>query len=191
MSQRAIVTSVEAIEAFRATLIVYLSKARPTLEEVSSDVLRMRSWLENDQRTHWEGEMRRRTKDLEAAQQALFSAKLGTLRTESSAEHLAVHRARRALDEADQKLRILKRWNRDFDGRVQPLVKQMEKLHTVLSNDMVKAAAYLAETVKTLAAYADKAPPPSLATVAPAGAPSTSAPAADPGKAVYLDRKTD
>ena len=34
MPQRAHVTSLSAIEAFRANLIVYLSKARPTLEEV-------------------------------------------------------------------------------------------------------------------------------------------------------------
>ncbi len=42
MPERAHVTSVDALESFRANLIIYLSKARPTLEEVSADVQRMR-----------------------------------------------------------------------------------------------------------------------------------------------------
>ena len=38
--QRAHVDSVDALEAFRTTLLVYVSKARPTVEDVSADVLR-------------------------------------------------------------------------------------------------------------------------------------------------------
>jgi hypothetical protein len=163
MPQRAQVTSVEALEAFRSTLIVYLSKARPTLEEVSADVLRTRLWLENEQRTRWENEARRRHKELEQAQSALFSARLSNLRKETAAEVMAVHRARRSLDEAQSKLLVLKRWLREFDAQAQPLLKQMEKLHTVLANDMVKAVAYLGQAVNTLDAYAGMTPP-SLAT---------------------------
>ena len=65
MPEQAHVSSVEALEAFRTSLILYLNKARPTLEEVSSDVLRMKLWLENDQRVHWENQVRRRIKELE------------------------------------------------------------------------------------------------------------------------------
>jgi hypothetical protein len=185
MPQRAVVTSVDAIEAFRASLIVYVSKARPTLEEASADVLRMRSWLENDQRTHWEHQVRRRTKDLEQAQQALFSARLSQFTKATAVEQLAFHRARRALDEANDKLRIVKRWTREFDARVQPLAKQMEKLHTVLSNDMVLAVASLTQTINILAAYADTTPPPSIDSIAPPAnppAPSPDAITREPGK---------
>jgi hypothetical protein len=168
MPDRAHVTSVEALESFRANLIVYLSKARPTLDEVSSDVQRIQGWLENEQRTHWENELRRRSRALEEAQQALFSAKLSSLRDASALEQMAVQRTKRALDEADAKLRVLKQWNRVFGNRVDPLVKQMEKLHTVLSNDMVQAVAFLTQAIQTLDAYAEVAPPPA-ASPAPAG----------------------
>ena len=168
MPARAHVTSVEALESFRANLIVYLSKARPTLDEVSSDVQRIQGWLENEQRTHWENELRRRSRALEEAQQALFSAKLSSLRDASALEQMAVQRTKRALDEADAKLRVLKQWNRVFGNRVDPLVKQMEKLHTVLSNDMVQAVAFLTQAIQTLDAYAEVAPPPA-ASPAPAG----------------------
>jgi hypothetical protein len=160
MPDRAHVTSVDALEAFRSSLIVYLGKARSTLEEVSSDVQRMRSWLENDQRMYWEGELRRRSRDLQEAQQALFSSRISKLREASAAEQMAVQRAKRALDEADAKLRAVKQWNRVFENRTSPLVKQMEKLHTVLAHDMVQAVAFLAQAISTLEAYADVVPPP-------------------------------
>jgi len=157
MPQQAHITSVDALETFRSNLIVYVSKARPALEEVSAEVVRTRLWLQNEQRTKWESEVRRRGKLLEQAQAALFSARISNLRKETSAEQLAFHRAKRSMEEAEGKLRTLKQWSRDFDQRVEPLVKQTEKLHTVLANDMVKAIAYLAEAIKTLGAYSDHA----------------------------------
>ena len=173
MAERARVTSVDAIEAFRSHLIVYVGKARPTLEEVTAEVVRFKGWLENDQRVLLEGMARRRTRDLEEAKQALFSARISNLREESTAEQLMYHRAKRALEESEEKLRTLKRWNRDFDNRVQPLVKQMEKLHSVLSNDLVRAQASLSKTISTLAAYTEPAPPPS-ASGGKAGEPESS-----------------
>ena len=61
MSQQAKVGALDALDAFRASLLVYLSQARTTLEEVSADVLRLRLWLENEQRTYWENQVRLRT----------------------------------------------------------------------------------------------------------------------------------
>ncbi len=160
MPDRAHVTSVDAIEDFRAKLIVYLSKARPALEDVAADVQRMRSWLENDQRAHWEKELRIRTRKLEEAQAALFSAKLSTFREAGSVEQLMVQRAKRALDEADAKTRTVRQWAKVFGNRVDPLVKQVEKLHTVLANDMMQAVAYLTQAISTLDKYADAGPAP-------------------------------
>jgi hypothetical protein len=171
MPERAHVTSVDALESFRANLIVYLSKARPTLEEVSADVQRMRGWLEGGQRAYWEGELRRRSQAWQDAQQALFSARLSNLREASAAEQMAVQRTKRALDEAEAKLRVLKQWNRVFDNRVDPLVKQMEKLHTVLAHDMVQAVAFLSQAITTLHAYAEVAPPAAAPGAAPAAGP--------------------
>ncbi len=181
MSERAHVSSVEALAAFRTSLIIYLSKARPTLEEVSAEVLRTRVWLEDEQRVYWESQIRRRARELEQAQQALFGARLSNLRDESAAEVLAVQRAKHALEEAREKLKVLKHWARDFESRVQPLVKQVEKLHTVLANEMPQAIAYLAEVVKTLDTYADILPPSYESAPNPASASSPEPAAADPG----------
>lgn len=172
MPERAHVTSVDAIKSFKTNLVVYLSKARPTLEEISADILRLRLWLQNDQQTHWEGEIRRRARKLEDAQQALFSARISNLSDATSAELVAVTRAKRALDEAETKLRTVKRWTRDFDSRVEPIAKQLQKLQTMLSEEMTRAVAYLSQTVNTLDAYANVTPPavsesPAAAAAAP------------------------
>ena len=158
MPERAHVTSVDALEAFRSSLIVYLSKARPTLEEVSVDVQRVKSWLEDEQRLHWEGELRRRSRALQEAQAALFSSRISRLQEATAAEQMAVQRTRRAVREAEDKLRVIKQWNRVFENRVVPLVKQTEKLQTVLAHDMVQALAYLTQAINTLKDYSGIAP---------------------------------
>jgi len=163
MSERAKVGSLEAIEAFRASLVVYIAQARAALEEVSSDAIRVRLWIENDQRRFWEAEARRRQRQMEEAQQALFSARLSRFSTGVSLEQLAMQRARRAVEAADQKLHTLKRWDRDFDGVVQPLVKQMEKLHTMLSNDLIKGVAELDRMIETLSEYSRSGAAPQAA----------------------------
>ena len=158
MSERAHVTSVEAIELFRVNLIAFLGKARPVLEDACDEVFRTRNWLQQDRRVHWENQLRKRRKMLEEAQQALFAARVGSLREATTAEMNAVNRAKRAFDEAEEKLRLVKRWTLDFDNRVQPLVKELEGLRTLLANDMPKAAAHLAQVIKSLDAYAGVKP---------------------------------
>ncbi|HWN97382.1 MAG TPA: hypothetical protein VNT99_20285, partial [Methylomirabilota bacterium] len=143
-----------AIELFRANLIAYVGKARPVLEDACDEVFRTRQWLQQDRRVHWENQLRKRRKALEEAEQALFAARLGNLREATSAEVAAVTRAKRAFNEAEEKLRLVKRWTLEFDNRVQPLVKELEGLRTLLANDMPKAAAHLAQVIKTLDAYA-------------------------------------
>jgi hypothetical protein len=175
MPERAHVTSLDAIKAFKSTLIVYLSKARPTLEEVSADILRLRLWLQDDQRAHWETEIRRRTRKLEDAQQALFSSRIANLREPSSAELVAVTRAKRALDEAQEKLRIVKHWTRDFDSRVEPMAKQLEKLRTMLSEEMPRAVAYLSGAINSLDAYANVSQPAAAADTAETSANTANA----------------
>src|ERR1044071_7734735 len=155
MEQRAQVTSVEALEAFRSCLIVYLTKARPTLEEVMNEVLRTRNWLQNEQRVCWEKEIKLKRRDLEQAEAELFSARLSKVSQAYALQQMAAQRARRALQYAEDKLKLLKKWDRELENRSEPLLKLVEQLHGYLATDMVKATAHLTEVIKTLQAYAE------------------------------------
>src|SRR6476620_7922663 len=99
--QQAKVTSVDALELFRSTLLVFLTKSRPTLEEIISEVNRTRNWLQNDQLIYWERQMKIRQRALEQAQSELFSATISTIQTASAAQQMAVQKARRAIQEAE------------------------------------------------------------------------------------------
>ncbi len=158
MSDRADITSVEAIAAFRASLIVYLAKARATIEEVSADVQRTKVWLQADRRLHWEAELKRRTRNLEAARQELFSSGLSNQGGTKGWHQMAVHRAEHAVREAADILERIRKWSRQFEDRADPLVKQVGKLHTIFATEMRRATTQLGETLKTLEAYSGGSP---------------------------------
>jgi len=158
MADQAHVTSFDAIETFRAELITYLSKTRPIVEDACDEVARVREWIENDRRVYWESQARKRERTLEDAQQALFSAKLSNLRDVRTAEQMAVMKARRAVDEAHGKLRKIRKWTREYDNKLQPLLKELEHLRSLLGVDLPKAALYLAQVVKALETYAQVRP---------------------------------
>src|SRR5262249_21215033 len=157
MADRAQVTSVEAIESFRSALIIYLSKARPALEEMGSEVLRAKQWLQNDQRRLWEGEMKQRAKKLERAKAELFSVSMSKLQEGSAAQQLRGHGLEAAYDEAQKKMAMLKKWDRELDNRSEPLVKQVDQFQNFVMTEMPRAIAYLSQVIRTLEAYADVA----------------------------------
>ena len=154
-------TSIEVLETFRSALIVFLTQTRRSLDEVTEQVRRIRLWLQHDQRLHWEGQIRKRQKLLDAARQELMTARLSGLRMSTTAQENAFRKAKLALDEAEEKLRNTKRWSRDYDSMVDPLVKRLESLRYTLDFEMPKGVAFLTEAQKILEDYVSMPPPPS------------------------------
>jgi hypothetical protein len=162
MPQSAKVTSIEAIDAFKASLIVYLEKAGCVLDEVSDDVVRTRIWLQTDRQLHWKNQARQRTRDLAQAEQELLTARLSGMPEAVKARQMAVNKARLALREAEEGLARVKRWMRQFESQVESRAKVVTQLRHSLAHDMRKAVAFLEGAAATLAAYADMAPPAPL-----------------------------
>ena len=159
MAEQVKVTSIEALETFRAALIIFLGKAHRSVDEVGDEVRRTRGWLQHDQRVHWEGQVRKRRKMLDEAQQELLGARMQGLTNATTTRQAAVRKAREAVREAEEKLRLVKIWNRDFDGRADPLTRSMESLRHFLDHDMPKAISYLLQAQRTLEAYAETGSP--------------------------------
>jgi predicted nucleic acid-binding Zn-ribbon protein len=169
MPEQAQITSIEAIEAFRSQLVVYLAQMRPVLDETTNEVLRTRAWLEDDRKRYWQQELRLRARKLEDARQELFNANMSRVGETTSFQQLAVQRAQRELRVVEDKLAAVRKWDRELDNKTAPLVKQMEQLHGFLSVEMERAVAYLDQMLTALHAYRS------------VGAPATSG---DPGGAV-------
>ena len=155
MASRANVTSIDALESFRASVINFLTKARRAADEVGDEVRRTRVWVQQEQRLKWEGEFRRRQKALDQAQQELLSARISGLRDSTPVQKAAVIKAERALREAEEKLRNVKHWNQRYDGFADPLTKRLENLRRFLDQDMPEAVVYLSQAQRILEAYAE------------------------------------
>jgi hypothetical protein len=159
MPQTARVTSIEAIDAFKASLIVYLEKAGCVLDDVSDDVVRTRIWLQSDRQLHWKNQTRERTRELAQAEQELLTARLSGMSEAIKSRQMAVRKARLALRDAEERLARVKQWLRQFETQVDSRVKVVTQLRHSLAHDMRKAVAFLEGAATSLAAYAEMAPP--------------------------------
>ena len=65
------VDSVDALKEFRSALWKFADSANQSLSEADADLQRTLSWLEHDARAFWQGQIRRRTKELARAKEAL------------------------------------------------------------------------------------------------------------------------
>ena len=168
MSAQAKVTSLDALESLRASIIVFSSRAQSIVDQVTDEIRRTRSWVQQEKRRHWDLEVKRRDRVLAQAKQELLSAKLvGTL-DNLSAQQATVRKAREALEEAELKLRQVKRWMRDFDHAAEPLAKALDSFRSMLAHDLPQGTAFLRQAQITLADYAGmrmpgRAPEPAAA----------------------------
>jgi chromosome segregation ATPase len=155
------------------------------LDEVADDVTRTRLWLQTDRQAHWQQQIRRRTHELEQRQQELFSARISSLIEASPAMQHAVQKARQAIREGEEKLHRVRQWLRQYDQRVEPVGRQVDKLRHYFDHDLVMAVAFLDEMINTLGAYAELSPAGSIKTAplaeTDAGAAQTEKPASTNG----------
>lgn len=181
MATEAKVRSLDDLEAFRSSLIVYITRARRGVEQADEELKHMRNWLSNDQRTHWTEQLRKRTRQLDQANAELMSAKLSTLRENITPEKLAQRKAKAAVEEAQQKLENIRRWTREFDRLADPIARKLETLHHFLEHTMPEGVQQLAGLHRTLEDYAGtgspfNAVPPSPSSAEPGTPPSPSPP---------------
>lgn len=159
MANDAQVSSIEALASFRGDLIVFISQMQPVIDEASTEVLRLRQWLEHEQRDYWQHQLRRRRLKLEEAQSALFNARISLLGDSCLLPQMDVQRAQKAVAEAENKMAAIKKWLRELEPLAEPLLKQVEQLRGYLTTDMGQAVSVLGENLKRLDAYTQVAKP--------------------------------
>ncbi len=76
MSEVARVESVDALKELRVALIKFAETANGALGDSESEVQRMQMWLENDQTSHWQRQIRKLTEVVSRAKEALRMKKV-------------------------------------------------------------------------------------------------------------------
>jgi hypothetical protein len=156
VADQANVASIEALEDFRAGLVRYRERTNQALEDVSGEVKRTREWLTFEKRTAWQGEVRRRQRRVDQALAELATSKLSVMKDDHSAQELEVKKARRALAEAEEKLRLTKKWARDFDSIVEPASRPLDSLRERIASELPKAIGSLDAMIRLLGDYAGR-----------------------------------
>lgn len=152
MPNKAHLSSAEALEVFRTRLIRYLEKATLVVDEADGEARRMRVWLQ-ERKKFWERQLRLRSRALEEAKHEAFGARLSPFKQSSQARQTAVRRAKISLRQAEEKLRLTKLWSRRYEGEAEALVREVEKLRTVLIQDIKKGSAGLERILRSLDGY--------------------------------------
>ncbi len=147
MAQGAKVESLDAFKTFRAALIKFAESGNVALTSADSDIDRTLTWLERDQTTFWNGQLRKRHENVVRCEDAVRQKRLfkGSDGREQSAvdEMKALSTAKRLREEAEQKciavkkaIQILRKEAQLYKGRVQ-------KLATTLQSDIPNAVRQL------------------------------------------------
>ncbi|MEO6848480.1 MAG: hypothetical protein ABI443_12255 [Chthoniobacterales bacterium] len=155
MATQANITSLDALEHFRSSLIIFIKKAHNAIDGVSEDIRRTRTWVQSDQRVHWENEVKKRRRAYDQAQQDMLAAKLSSMRDDLTLPMSIVRKTKAAIEEAEDKLRKVKHWGRNYEAAIDPGSKRLESLRQILDGDMKDAVTLLVQIQKTLGGYAD------------------------------------
>ncbi|MBL9133001.1 MAG: hypothetical protein JNG86_17460 [Verrucomicrobiaceae bacterium] len=162
MADQARISNLDAIDSFRSALIVFIEKARQSLDAAQDAVKKTRGWLQTEQPQFWSAQIRTRQKKLDQAQSELMSARMSEFIDSPTVQQMAVRKCRYALEEAQQKLDRTKAWARDYDRTVDPLARKLDGLRTYIDDDLAQAIAQLAEIQRLIAAY-NESPAPAAA----------------------------
>ena len=154
MADQAKVASIDSLESFRNSLVIFMERVSRSIDEVGDTVRRTRHWVQDEQYNYWISEKRRRERKLEQAEQELYSSRLSTLQDASTEAQMNVRRANRAIEEVDEKIRLIKKWARDYDSTVEPLARRLDTLQDLVTTKYPKAINYLVRTIETLESYA-------------------------------------
>lgn len=176
------VQSLSAIAELRAALLTFEAEARDALCQADLEIRRFLDWLGHDMVKHWQAEIRRR-EDLVAhakadLERARLSAAFGD-EPDCTDQKVALARAKRRLAEAEEYLRITRRWlpaaekeARDYRGPTQQLVNFLDAEIPAATSRMERMLAalegYIAQQAPQVFSSLGNSLPPQAAASRPA-----------------------
>lgn len=172
MSDRVHLDSVDALRQFRVGMIKFAETCNNAMGDVEGDFSSMLNWLENEQLSHWQTQIRKRADILSKAQEALRHKRIfkdASGRTPQAAdEEKAVRLAQARLAEAEEKLLNVKKYTRVLQKEIQAYKGNVQRFLTTLQSDVPHGIATLDKMSQTLEAYVtlkpeDLAPSTSMA----------------------------
>lgn len=150
------ISSPDVIRRFRGHFVKFDETCRNALEGVRSDVGRIQDWLRREQAVHWKHQLRKREDLVERARREYIQARHGSgpMRKQSCVdEKKALDRALKLKEEAEEKLRAVKKWTMTIDHKAAKALGPCVALSSTLSKLTPKALARLDQMMDNLDDY--------------------------------------
>ncbi len=162
-SQNVKVTSIAALAEFRNALCTFAEDARSSIGNAEMDVRRTNDWLARGQTLFWQAEIKKSELAVAEAQAALFRRKISQTgdTANDSEQRENLRNAKRRLQHAEDKLRVVKRWIPQFQHAVGEFHARVHPIGDMASGELDRALRLLDNMVAALDAYTRIAPPPS------------------------------
>jgi chromosome segregation ATPase len=161
MPESARVNSLDALGRFRASFADFGDEARLALGNAENDIQRTLNWLQAEQQSRWQREIKIREKRLMEAKSELQSAELQARETRPSLvlERKRVQRAQAALEEAQRKLESVRHWVRVLDREIMLYKGQTQSFAALVERNVPAGLARLAVAMDRIEKYIKLAPP--------------------------------
>ncbi len=166
MAQAAKVLSIQSLKDFRVALITFTEEARNALGGVDMELKRMRDWLERDQLSYWQMQVKRRHEAMMMARTELYRRRIsqqGSDAISDTEQKEALKEAERRLKVAEEKVAAVKKLIPVFHHSMAEYVSRASPLSDHLSGGIERSLGSLMKMIDSLEAYlalnAPTAPP--------------------------------
>ena len=156
MSQPAHVRSIDAIVAFKSSLLRYRQRVQDALALLDTEMRRVLEWLEHDRPRYWQKEARRASEQLTQAKVELERCLMFPVADERPAcreERAAVHAARARLDHCEDQVEAVRHAAREVRHELFQYQGRMASLSQTLEADVPRATALLERVLTALDKY--------------------------------------
>lgn len=150
------VQSLEAIREFRGALQRFGEQATDSLDSIHAQVHRVIDWLQHERPAYWRQQVRRGHDQLAEARTGLQQCRMRTVgghRPACLEEKQAVVRAKTRLEQAREKLKIVRRWQRVVEEEASEFRGRCGSLDSLLQRDLPKMNGLLDRMLLSLEAY--------------------------------------
>jgi hypothetical protein len=162
MNGAASVHSIPMLREFRAALATFGTEAKEASAVNDMTVRRGIDWFQNDLLKFWQSEIRKREEALTNAKAEYERCRMqsfGDRPPDCTDQKVAMRKAQVRLEEAQEKVKAVKKWSRILDEEMQDYMGQSQQLTDMLSGEIPKAMADLDRMLNALEAYLGVAAP--------------------------------
>src|SRR4051812_29247206 len=194
MAGQARVESIEPLKALRRTMFKFAEAANVALADAESEITRTLLWIQTEQLSYWQGQIRKRTELVSRCAEAVRMKQLfkdSTGRTSSAIDEIKAHEAaKRSLAVAQEKLANCKAWSRKLEKEIENYRGSVQRFATDIQADLPVAAAKLEAAIIQLEQYVSLGVPIEQASIAGTASESATI-SSDPSQAPSMARPVE